>query len=187
MQRYLLFILSFFLLSSIFSLPVSAHEEHEHKDAKYTVTTEQQPLSPFVGEKVTITFIVTDKEDKPAKELAGNLLIKKITAKQYTDKTSEQQEEVIFTQPAKTDDNGMVSLSYTFTNEGLYDAEFLWGSDPETDSAGKQIFAREPSSFFLPQELMKRVWLFIGIALVGIVIGAAGAVIILTVKLHKRK
>jgi|GEM_PF-5369852 len=183
--------ISFLALSILFlvfsSTPASAHEEHVHQDAKYTVTTEQEPLSPFVGEKVTVTFIVKDKEDKPAKELVGNLLIKKITAKQYTNKTSEQQEEVIFTQPAKTGDDGMVSFSYTFTNEGLYDAEFLWGSDPETDSAGKQIFAREPSSYFLPQELMKRVWLFIGIALTGIVIGSVGTFILLTAKLHKRK
>lgn len=187
MQRYLVLSLSLLFLSLHAPFPAYAHSESQHSDKTYEVKTEQTPLSPFVGEEVTVTFTLTDKQGIPVKALPGNLVIKKITATQFTNKTSEQQEDVIMTQPGKTDAEGNVSLTYTFSHEGLYDTEFIWGSDPEEDSAGKEVFAREPTSYFLPKELMKRMWLFIGIAFGGIVIGSVGTFILLTARLHKRK
>lgn len=164
-----------------------AHEGETHTVANYAVSTAQEPLSPFVGEKVSVTFTITDEHGQPVRNLQGNLVINKIIVQQFTNKNSIQEEKEVSRVPGSTNQDGEVTLEYAFSEEGLYDAEFIWGPNQEKESAGQQILARDPTSYFVAEELTKRIWLFIVIALGGIVVGSAGTFILLTSSLHPKK
>lgn len=185
-QFFSLFFLLF--LFSFSSTAVFAHAGHDHiKIKEYKVITSQEPLSPFVGEKVKVTFAVNDTNDKPVKDLSGEFVINKTVVQQFTNQTTTQEEKEIYKTSGTTDQEGVTAIEYTFPEEGLYNVAFVWGADKEKERASMQIFTRDPTSYFLPQELFKRIWLFIVIALAGIAVGAAGTFILVTTSLHKKK
>lgn len=181
----------FFCAFLIFSFPLNAvfaHEGHDHEAiTNYHVTVSQQPLSPFVGEKVEVTFTVKDENNQPVKNVRGEFVITKTTVQQFTNQTATQEEKELAKSSGTTDQDGIATIDYTFPEEGLYNVAFVWGEDREKERASMQIFTRDPTSYFLPQELGKRIWLFIGIAFAGIVVGAAGTFILLTMTLHPKK
>lgn len=175
---------------------VLAHTEQAQRIGDYSVSVAQDPLSPFVGEEVEVTFDLEQtpsglaelrQANKPASNVKGKLIIKEMTVNQFVGKDADIGNKIIYEEEATTDLSGSVGVAYTFKKEGLYDVEFIWGDNQQTQSAGKEIFIREPSSYFLPQELDKRIWLFVVIGFAGMVAGAMLMFFILTVTLHPRK
>lgn len=165
----------------------SAHTGQSQQIGNYFVGITLYPLSPFVGEDVQVSFDFEDKIRKPAEGVKGKLVIKETTVDQFVAKEAVVGNKVLHEESGTTDASGSVGISYKFEKEGIYDVDFVWGDDPETESAGMQIFVREPTSYFLPQELEKRIWLFVIIALSGAVGGAILTFILLTSTLHPKK
>lgn len=181
---------------SLFPNTALAHTEQGQRIGNYIVGVAQDPLSPFVGEEVEVTFDLEHvpsglnelrQASKPAQSVKGKLVIKEMIVNQYVGRDSEAEYKIIYEEESITDLSGTVGVAYTFKKEGLYDIEFIWGNNQETESAGREIFVREPTSYFLPQELGKRIWLFVGVALAGTIIGALCMFILLTITLHTKK
>jgi hypothetical protein len=139
-----------------------AHTGQEQAIGNYKVEISQNPLSPFVGENVQVTFTLENSAGKALEGLKGKIVIKETTIKLYEEKDTELGSKIIYEENGITDTSGNVGISYKFKKEGVYDVEYIWGNN-ENESAGQLIFVREPTSYFQPQELMKRIWLFIGI------------------------
>lgn len=184
--RGLLAILILFLLSLSHSHSVFSHAALEQIIGNYHVSVDQTPLSPFVGEEVTVTFTVYDETDNPVRDLKGTVIIKEEALKEFVGSDAEHETKQLHYLPITTDMNGVVSVDYTFKKEGTYDVEFQWGQE-ESQSAGRLIQVREPTSFFLAEELQKRIWLFVAIAFGGIIIGAIGTFILMTTTLNPKR
>lgn len=179
-----------------FSFSVFAQTAQTQRIGNYVVTIAQDPLSPFVGEEVEVSFdfeqppagLGTLREAlKPAEGVKGKIVIKETTVNQYVGKNAEVGDKVIYEEDTATDMSGSVGVAYTFKKEGLYSVAFVWGDNPDTESISRQVYTREPSSYFQQQELSKRIWLFVGIAFTGVIVGSVGTFIIMTTSLHSRK
>jgi hypothetical protein len=186
--QLIVFLMAIFVVSLFSSVNTAfAHDGKVQNVGEYIVSIAQYPLSPFVGEKEQITFDLEDKSGKPIEGVKGKLVIKETTVKQYVEKEAEVGNKIIYEEEESTDSGGSVGVTYTFQKEGVYDVEFIWGENEEDESAGLQVFAREPTSFFVEQELNKRIWLFVGIALAGFIAGALLTFILLTTTLHPKR
>ncbi len=185
-------IIIFFSLNFFLSVYVShsltfAHEDNQQITNEYSVNVSQDPLSPFVDEEVKINFTLKTKIGNPAANINGNLLIKEIPPNSESEIDSEEEAKLVYQKELKTDADGSVELAYHFKKEGLYDVEFIWGDDAENESAGKEIYVREPTSFFTKEEVLKRIWIFVIVALAGFAIGVIMTFALLTMSLHPRK
>lgn len=183
-----LFILSLLVAFTLLS-PQQAlsHSGIGQEVGKYHISFTQEPLSPLVGENVKVTIRVTDENDEPVSNLKGNLIIKKTVIKQNVGKDAEQEQKEIYRKRETTDTDGNVGIAYTFNEQSLYDVEFSWGQNEETESAGLELFPREPHSFTSINEDLKQIWLFVGIAFSGVIAGSIGTFILLTATLHPKK
>ncbi len=180
------FLIFAFLLLLIIPKTSFAHSDEPQIRGDYTVEITQTPLSPLTGEDVDIVFTFENESGEPIKELQGNFLIKKNEKQGFVGEKPKEKIEIIHTEKGYTDGAGSTGLRYKFKNEGFYDVEYVWGVQ-EDEGAGKQIQVREPTSYFLLQELIKRLWLFVGIAFVGIMIGGFMMFLFLTTTLHPKK
>jgi hypothetical protein len=187
--KYIKLLFSVFVVSIFILLPniASAHTGQSQLIGKYFVGVTLYPLSPFVGEDVQVSFDFEDRFRRPAEGVKGKLVIKETTVDQFVEKEAVVGNKVIHEEAGTTDGSGSVGISYKFEKEGIYDVDFVWGDNPETESAGMQIFVREPTSYFLTQELEKRIWLFVIIALSGAIGGGILTFILLTSTLHPKK
>lgn len=172
-------IATFILLSLHFSsILISAHENNDIIAKDYKVSIKHEPLSPLAGEEVKVTFeLETQGGIKPA-NFNGKFIIKKETS---------LENKVIYQKAAQTDANGVAGIRYKFSEEGYYDIEYIWGDDPEKDSAGVLLQVREATSFFAKDELIKRMWVFTLIAFIGFILGVTLAFILLTMTFHPKK
>ncbi len=177
------------ILLLFFVIPPNAfaHDGQSQLIGKYWVSIEQYPLSPFVDENEQISFDLETVTRKPAEGVKGKLIIKETTSDQFVGKESVVGSKIIHEEEGVTDASGSVGISYTFQKEGVYDIEYVWGDNEDAESAGLQIFVREPTSYFLPQELEKRIWLFIGIAMAGMAAGTFFTFVLLTTTLHPKR
>ncbi len=182
-------ILIFSIFLSLYVAPATAlaHTEQSQLIGNYYVDKALYPLSPFVGENAQVSFDLEDKYRKTAEGVKGKLVIRETTVDQFVSKDAVVGDKVIYEEAGTTDTSGSVGISYTFKKEGIYDVDFVWGDNMETESTGMQIFVREPTSYFLPQELEKRIWLFVAIALFGAIGGAILTFILLTTTLHPKR
>ncbi len=181
------FSLCFFYSVYISPLLIFAHQENQQIINDYKVSISQDPLSPFVGEDVQVNFELKMEDGTPATNINGKLIIKKFKTKTYIEKESETESEIIYQEKSQADANGIVGLAYKFSKEGFYDIEFIWGDDIENESAGLEIHVREPISFFTKQEVIKRIWVFTGVAFVGFIAGSIVTFAFLTITLHPKK
>jgi hypothetical protein len=184
-MKYISIILLFILI--IFSINhVSAHTELPQPIGEYKVNISQDPLSPFVGEEIKVIFTLEDKNGSQVKSLKGTVKINKHAVEKYTSGDSESEVHEIYEQAIITDNNGKAVISYSFKEEGYYDVEFIWGKE-ESESVGRLISVREPTSYFLPSELINRIWLFVGIAFAGCIVGAMTTFFLLTLSFNRGK
>ncbi|MEK7570774.1 MAG: hypothetical protein AAB553_00735 [Patescibacteria group bacterium] len=179
------------LFFSFGAVAVSAHSSTEMRSVgtfdQYQVQITQNPRSPFVGEEVAVSFSITDTNGNPIPNLQGEMLVEKLQVNQYVGQEAQTETKTLHTEKVLTDSSGTVGIEYTFTEDATYDIDFQWGSDVEKESAGIEIRAREPASFFAAEELSKRIWFFIGILLVGGIAGAGVTFFLISASLHKKK
>ncbi len=180
-----------FLFISFFIFMFFTYSSYAHSGGgligDYVVSFTQEPLSPLVGDFVKVTITINDKNGQPVTDLKGKLLIKQLIVKQYVGKESDQDYNEIFSKQEKTGLNGNIALEYKFQEEAVYDVEFHWGEDEETQSTGMQIQPRNQSSFFSPTSAIENIWLLVGVATTGVIIGAIGTSILLTTTLHPKR
>lgn len=186
MYKYLLTTLLLFLFFIIFTSSSYAHSE-AGVVGKYIVSFTQEPLSPFVGEKVKVTLRVTDKNDQPVPNLKGQLLIKQLEVTQYKEALAKQEYKILYQTQSQTETDGTTSIEYTFNKEAVYDVEFVWGKDEENESTGLQLMPRTPTSYFAVSEALPRIGFFMGLVTVGGIIGSICTFILLTATLHPKK
>lgn len=144
-----------FIAFLIFPKQIFAHSEKVQEVGHYKVDISHSPLSPFVGEKVTVSFYIEDENGSPAADLKGTILIKETNVNKYVGQDSKIENKVLHKENATTDTSGSVAVEYEFKKEGLYDFEFVWGKDAERESAGVEIQARNQHRFFFRKKLKK--------------------------------
>lgn len=122
--------LSFFILILFFIFPgtVVAHGGIEKNAGNTIVYINQIPISPLVGEKVKFTFQFRDPTvpksiDLSRQNLTNIPVVISIIDTYYGD---ESKDKTIFLKEFRTDENGNISLSYTFPKENYYDIEFSY-------------------------------------------------------------
>jgi hypothetical protein len=84
------------------------------------VTNFQTPLSPLVGEKVTSTFVLTDREYHrlPGKTVTLTLI--------DTFHGDESRDQTILTQQFNTDANGQIEFAHTFGKANYFDYDLAF-------------------------------------------------------------
>jgi hypothetical protein len=177
--------LSIVILGLLLPSDVAAHSDEQNKESEYIVTISHEPLSPFVGEQVTIAGKVVNKENQPQRNLTGKIAIKRLNIQEELKGGVTLVDKEIFRDVVTTDADGEFVLDYVFDVEARYDIEFIWGTD-ENQASGKVIQVRDASAFFSGDELVKRVGLFTVIAAVGFAAGAGVTFFLLTMTLHPK-
>lgn len=106
--------------------PVHAHAGVTKTAGNVDVFLKQSPLSPFVGEKVAMTFILFhhDSTDQWRYQDVTLRLIDTFYGDESRDTT-------LLEQQYKTDANGVITFEYTFPKENYFDVELSF-----VDSAG---------------------------------------------------
>jgi len=174
-------------LSLLVPQQVFSHSGTGQEIGKYHISFTQEPLSPFIGENVKVSLRVTDENDNPVSNLKGDIIIKQTVINKYVGKDAKQEQKERYKKRESTDTDGNVGFEYTFQEQGLYDIEFIWGQNKETESAGLELFPRDPRSFISATESMKQIWLFVSIAFSGVIAGSIGTFILLTTTLHPKR
>jgi hypothetical protein len=187
MSRYLVIFSFLVAFTLLYPQQVLSHSGIGQEVGNYHISFTQEPLSPLIGENVKVTVRVTDENDKPVSNLKGNVIIKKTVIKRYVGKDAEQEQKEIYKKPGITDTDGSVGIAYTFNEQSLYDIEFIWGQHEATESAGLELFPRDPHSFTSVNEALKQIWLYVGIAFLGAIVGSIGTFVLLTATLHPKK
>ena len=151
------------LCAGMFAGPISAfaHGGVEKVVGDTIVFLNQTPLSPFVGEQVHLPFVFTnDKTDAPLSNLPVEVTVTD------TFLGDESKDKIIYSSQGKTDVNGVLDFSYTFSRENYFDIDLHFadasGMQQET---GFLVQARERADH---QALMRREFVFL---VSGIIIG----------------
>ena len=90
-----------------------------------TVYLTQQPLSPFIGEEVRMTFVVKKDPNEAIRNLDVELTLIDTFFNDVTKDTT------ISTEKMKTDANGAFDFYYTFNKENYFDVDLKF-KHPET-------------------------------------------------------
>ena len=167
-------------------LPSFAHNENENSSDEHIVEVSQDPLSPLMGEKVRIEFIIKDKQGIPAANLGGELTVKKRNNRKLVGNDTKQDVDIVYQRSDSTDRQGTIEISYLFKDEGIYDVEFSWDKETKKDSVGKLIQVRRPYTQSSAAEIIKNIWLYVGLAFFGMIIGGLIIFVLLTMSLHSR-
>jgi hypothetical protein len=160
------FIISFFI---IFPVVAFAHGGVSQNVGKFIVTLNQIPLSPLVGEEVTMTFVITGVDFKPFPRIPVQFSL--------TDTFSgdESRDVTILTEEKVTDANGAFEFVYTFNKENYFDAELAF-TDPQTGESVQTGFLIQTRPTVVAGPDLKNnipsiaLWLGVGL-LIGFVIG----------------
>lgn len=120
MKILLLLVIFFFASKNI----VFAHGGFEKQAGNIKVYVLQNPISPVVGEKVTMSFKMTD-ESVQSKDISKKNLVNfpvdlKVIDTYYGNAINDK---VIDRQNIKTDSNGNFSFEYTFNKENYFDVD----------------------------------------------------------------
>ena len=100
---------------------VLAHGGVEKSSGNTTVFLTQSPLSPLVGEKVNMTFVL-GRPGGSLERLAGVEVLMTVT----DTGANESQDKEIYSIRKTTDVNGAVVLEYTFSKENFFDVELAY-------------------------------------------------------------
>ncbi len=117
----------FFLVSGITALVLySAPSAYAHagvmKNAgDIDVILKQSPLSPLVGENVSMTFIFTEHDGN--EQMRGHDVKLKLIDTFYGD---ESKDRVVLQKHYTTDVNGVISFEYAFPKENYFDVELVF-------------------------------------------------------------
>lgn len=129
-MKLLLKIFPLLLIFIIFSSSIAgAHGGVQNSTKTITTTFYISPLVPIKNKQTKMTFILLDKITNK-KIINKNAILKiKETGK------SEDEDRTIFQKNVKSDENGVIDLSYIFTNEKIYDIDLSFSKNEE-DSVG---------------------------------------------------
>jgi len=112
-MRKVLFLLTLlFLCGVVFPTKINAHGGVQKLGGSTVVTIRQTPLSPLVGEKVKFTFVVSDPNFIPDRNLRVTLSLWKIEIVE-----GKAKEIKILERPYLTSANGAFDFEYTFAEE----------------------------------------------------------------------
>lgn len=136
MRTILLFITTILLLHP--PLTAFAHGGFEKRAGDTVVYVTQTPISPFVGEKVTINMVF-QKYDTFDRWKNTDIHIKLIDTF-YGDETKDK---TIYTRTETTDVNGSVNFSYTFEKENYFDLDISF-INPQTGKVEETGFLIQP-------------------------------------------
>jgi len=100
---------------------VLAHGGVEKSSGNTTVFLTQSPLSPLVGEKVNLTFVL-GRTGGSTERLAGVEVLMTV----IDTGADESQDKEIYSVRKTTDANGAVVLDYSFTKENFFDVELSY-------------------------------------------------------------
>ncbi len=106
------------------------------------VSIKQNPLSPLIGEEVSVSFVLRDRQDV-SKPLPGIPVRIRLIDTFYGDESKDQ---IILTKNIKTDVNGAFDFSYTFNKQNYFDIDLTY-DDPETGEeleTGYLVYPRDP-------------------------------------------
>ena len=137
-----------FLFSILFLVPAFAlaHGGVMRTDGGVDIVLYQTPLSPLVGEEVTMTFVLTKHDSND--QLRGFPVTLTLTD---TFRGDESKDTEIARKDVITDDNGAFSFSYTFAKENHFDADLSYtGLDGEEAETGFLIQPRDHTAAPLP-------------------------------------
>ena len=142
-----LFVCSIVLIvfSALFIFPAlaqdqtaQAHGGVEKTAGNVTIVLYQDPLSPLVGENVQMTFVLINKNTfQPVANLPVHL---NLTDTFFGDVSRDK---IIISEDLKTDNNGSLQFSYTFTKENYFDVDLKF-NDPIDHKAEDNGFLIQP-------------------------------------------
>jgi hypothetical protein len=170
MKRNIFIIIIVFFLFHITSFSIFAHGGFEKHAGNILVEILQDPLSPRVGEKVTMYFRFKDQSITSRNASDQNL--KKYSFKLAiidTFPNDESKDTKIYEKELRTDVNGNASFSYTFSKENYFDIDLSF-----LDSHGK---LQETGFLIHPRESYSQK-LIIGVATITFLLGSGGGIII---------
>ncbi len=116
----------------------AAHGGFEKRAGDTVVYITQSPISPYVGEKVTINMVFQQYNSLDRwKNLDVQL---KLIDTYYGD---ESRDRVVFTTTETTDVNGSLNFSYTFPKENYFDVDLSF-TNPQTGKKEETGFLIQP-------------------------------------------
>lgn len=134
-------ILLFYFLSASIGF---AHGGMKQIGGDIIVTDFQTPLSPYVGEKVTSTYIFTNSANV---RLVNKPVTLKLIDTYYGDQSKDK---VILTKQMTTDVNGIIFYDYTFNKANYFDTELTFtDSHNVLQTIGFLIQTRDRTSPYL--------------------------------------
>lgn len=156
----------FGLVIAALVVPVSvfAHAGVMKTSGGTDVVLYQTPISPFVGENVRLTFILT-KHDSNDQRRDFPVTFRLID----TYPGDESKDKVILEKQLRTDVNGSFQYAYAFPRENYFDVELDYaGDDGSPQTVGFLIQARTPNGPPVAQPWLE----FVGCFLLGCVVTA---------------
>jgi len=135
MKKY--FAILTIIYASLITSIATAHGSVSKNVGNAVVYLNQNPLSPFVNEKVQMAFIITNNQFQPIKNLDVRLTA---TDTFLGDASRDRQ---VFSKDFKTDENGTLTFEYSFPNPDYYDVE-LGFKDPITGENDLTGFLVQP-------------------------------------------
>lgn len=116
----------------------AAHGGFEKRAGDTVVYITQSPISPYIGEKVTINMVFQQYNSLDRwKNLDVQL---KLIDTYYGD---ESKDRVVFTTTETTDVNGSLNFSYTFPKENYFDVDLSF-TNPQTGKKEETGFLVQP-------------------------------------------
>lgn len=133
------FFVSILIVGLFFPARVFAHGGVQRTAGSVLVTLFQTPISPFVGETVNFTFVLTNSRT--------NQTIPRKTVRLEVIQTTvgdESKDKVVYKKEVTSDINGDISFNYTFPRTNYYDVELQFGKEgDELTSVGFLVQPRD--------------------------------------------
>ncbi|HYV33346.1 MAG TPA: hypothetical protein VE973_00660 [Candidatus Limnocylindria bacterium] len=156
----------FFIISLIILVTpmlALAHGGVSQNIGNVIVYLNQSPISPLVGEKVDMNFVVRDISNQPLSKLDVKLTLIDTF---YGDESKDKE---ILQQNFKTDNNGAFDFSYTFNKENYFDVDLDF-VDPITHKSENTGFLVQPRAAKTESDKIQLLQLFIA-SIGGLVVG----------------
>lgn len=163
-----------------FGMPIAmfAHGMVEKSAGNVTFFLNQSPISPLVGEKVHMTFVVADRRN--VSDALRSFKVKLALIDTFYG--DESKDKTIFTEDKITDANGAFDFEYTFDKENYFDVELSF-VDPvggEKEVTGFLVEPRDArkamsgtTTPLITQTQPLYIWPIIIFGIIGIFVGAA--------------
>lgn len=114
-----------------------AHGGVQKQAGNTTVYLSQNPISPLVGEEVSMTFVLKQGLNEPLTNLNVTL---SVVDTFYGDATKDK---TVLVEQKETDANGAFEFSYTFDKENYFDIDIKF-NDPKTGEPQETGFLIQP-------------------------------------------